>query len=51
MVAGNPVRFTPGDHVLADDGRWRTAMTRRRRLAAVVPTLPVLRRYGYIAWR
>jgi hypothetical protein len=51
MVAGNPMRFTRGDHLLEEDGRWRTAMTRSQRLAAVVPAWPTMRRYGYRVWR
>jgi len=51
MLAGNPVRFAPGNQVLADDVRWRSAMNRRQRLAATLPALSALHRYGYSLWR
>jgi hypothetical protein len=47
MVAGNPVRFRSGDVPLVEDERWKTEMSRRHRVEATLPALPVLRHYGY----
>lgn len=47
MVAGNPIRFATGDVVIREDERWKAAMPAGRRLEAILPALPIMRRYGY----
>ncbi len=47
-VTGNPDRFLTGPTALREaDDRWRTSLPKRARLAAVVFSWPLFRRYGY----
>jgi hypothetical protein len=47
-VTGNPDRFNSGATVLRDtDHRWVTGLRRRARLAVVLLSWPLFRRYGY----
>ena len=46
-VGGNPARFESGETTIAPDDEWRTAMAPRARRLATLPSLPLLRRYGY----
>ncbi len=45
---GNPARFATGPTRIALDERWRTQMPTTARLQALLPALPVMRRYGYL---
>ena len=47
MVSGNPSRFTGGDVRIRNDDEWQAKMGSADRLLAVLPALPLLRRYGY----
>jgi hypothetical protein len=46
-VSGNPRRFDRGETVIRADEEWRERMSAGRRLAAVLPALPQMHRYGY----
>lgn len=46
-VAGNPSRFADGLVALRPDEAWRTDQPPGHRVAATLPALPLLRRYGY----
>ena len=46
-VGGNPARFDSGEVQITPDDEWRSALTRRSKLLATVPTAPLLRRYNY----
>jgi hypothetical protein len=48
-MAGNPMRFTRGETVLAVDDEWRTAMPRSQRGVVTALTAPWLFRYGYLS--
>lgn len=46
-VAGNPLRFTDRPLRVRRDEAWRSALSRRRRVAVGLLTLPLRIRYGY----
>lgn len=46
-VTGNPDRLSGGEAVIRADERWRTGLSRRETVAATLPALPLLARYGY----
>jgi hypothetical protein len=46
-VTGNPDRLVSGEKTIRADERWRTGLTPGETLAATLPALPLLARYGY----
>jgi len=44
---GNNSRFAVGEVALRADDEWRRSMTHRAQVAATLPALPLLGRYGY----
>ena len=48
-VSGNPFRLREGQQAIEinPDEAWRTRMSAREKALATVPTLPLLRHYGY----
>ncbi|GAA3850170.1 sulfotransferase [Saccharothrix violaceirubra] len=46
-VTGNPDRLARGATTIRADDRWRSALSTREIVAASVPALPLLARYGY----
>jgi hypothetical protein len=49
IASGNPMRFRSGRIPIQIDDEWRTRMSDTHRRAVTALTLPLLRRYGYVA--
>jgi hypothetical protein len=49
-VSGNPIRFATGPMEIRADREWEERMGAGSKLAATLPALPLLARYGYPVW-
>lgn len=49
IASGNPMRFQTGRIQIREDDEWRTGMSDTHRRTVTALTLPLLRRYGYVA--
>jgi sulfotransferase family protein len=46
-IAGNPSRFVTGAVTIRPDDEWKSSLGAGSSIAATLPALPLLRRYGY----